>query len=267
MTDRDLSQLEFDQKHLWHPYSNVTKPGPTYTPAEPSAGAPAPPPPEHHAAETHHEVDTDHGPDAAARLAARADAGARKPDAGAGKPDAGAGRRDAGAAAASPPPEHDENAVVRTKERLMETARQRPRIKPNWKEPIEMTFGDIRRTYRQYRKHKDFEPEVVARLNGAAVAVTGALMPIDPVGKSGRMKRFWLANRLVVMAGCVFCNPPTMGDLVYVRTRGGPLKVDREELYRSVVTARLLGRLELGPFESKDGVQYLFGLELKRRLE
>ena len=30
MTDRDQSQLEFDQKHLWHPYTNVTKPGPTF---------------------------------------------------------------------------------------------------------------------------------------------------------------------------------------------------------------------------------------------
>ncbi len=29
MTDV-LSPLEFDQKHLWHPYTNVTKPGPTF---------------------------------------------------------------------------------------------------------------------------------------------------------------------------------------------------------------------------------------------
>ncbi|MBT8153764.1 adenosylmethionine--8-amino-7-oxononanoate transaminase [Epibacterium ulvae] len=27
---RDLTQLEFDQHHLWHPYTNVTKPGPTF---------------------------------------------------------------------------------------------------------------------------------------------------------------------------------------------------------------------------------------------
>ncbi|WP_282094595.1 adenosylmethionine--8-amino-7-oxononanoate transaminase [Epibacterium ulvae] len=26
----ELSPLEFDQKHLWHPYTNVTKPGPTF---------------------------------------------------------------------------------------------------------------------------------------------------------------------------------------------------------------------------------------------
>ena len=30
MTASDLTQLEFDQKHLWHPYTNVTKPGPTF---------------------------------------------------------------------------------------------------------------------------------------------------------------------------------------------------------------------------------------------
>jgi len=30
MNADDLTQLEFDQKHLWHPYTNVTKPGPTF---------------------------------------------------------------------------------------------------------------------------------------------------------------------------------------------------------------------------------------------
>ncbi|WP_417712792.1 adenosylmethionine--8-amino-7-oxononanoate transaminase [Pseudophaeobacter arcticus] len=30
MTASGLSQLEFDQQHLWHPYTNVAKPGPTF---------------------------------------------------------------------------------------------------------------------------------------------------------------------------------------------------------------------------------------------
>ncbi len=30
MNASDLTQLEFDQQHLWHPYTNVTKPGPTF---------------------------------------------------------------------------------------------------------------------------------------------------------------------------------------------------------------------------------------------
>jgi adenosylmethionine-8-amino-7-oxononanoate aminotransferase len=30
MGGTDLTQLEFDQQHLWHPYTNVAKPGPTF---------------------------------------------------------------------------------------------------------------------------------------------------------------------------------------------------------------------------------------------
>ncbi|MCD9146321.1 adenosylmethionine--8-amino-7-oxononanoate transaminase [Pseudophaeobacter flagellatus] len=30
MGGSDLTQLEFDQQHLWHPYTNVAKPGPTF---------------------------------------------------------------------------------------------------------------------------------------------------------------------------------------------------------------------------------------------
>lgn len=30
MSAADLTQLEFDQQHLWHPYTNVTQPGPTF---------------------------------------------------------------------------------------------------------------------------------------------------------------------------------------------------------------------------------------------
>jgi len=92
-------------------------------------------------------------------------------------------------------------------------------------------------------------------------------MPIDPVPRSGEMQRFWLANPVVVMAGCVFCNPPTLGDLVYVTTDGAPLVVDRERLYRSVVYATLLGRLELGPGKSDDGVEYLFSMKMRERTE
>ncbi|WIY25574.1 adenosylmethionine--8-amino-7-oxononanoate transaminase [Parasedimentitalea psychrophila] len=30
MSEDSLTQLEFDQQHLWHPYTNVTQPGPTF---------------------------------------------------------------------------------------------------------------------------------------------------------------------------------------------------------------------------------------------
>ena len=92
-------------------------------------------------------------------------------------------------------------------------------------------------------------------------------MPIDPVSDSGEMKRFWLANPVIVMAGCVFCNPPTMGDLVYVTANAAPITIDPERLFRGVVMLRVLGRLELGPQKSSDGVEYVFGFELRKLVE
>ncbi|MBW2535673.1 MAG: hypothetical protein JRI55_29545 [Deltaproteobacteria bacterium] len=164
--------------------------------------------------------------------------------------------------------EHDaRDAVVRTADKMEAPApRERPRVTPNWHDPVDLTFRRLKQIYRGFRKAKDFTPEEVAELNGAGVTIKGAIMPIDPVGEKGRLKRFWIAKPTLVMAGCVFCNPPTMADLVYVTT-SRPLKVDRERLYRSVVMIEALGRLELGPAESDDGVEYLFGLQLKKVLD
>jgi hypothetical protein len=173
---------------------------------------------------------------------------------------------------APPPPEapakqHGPDAVVRAGDDLeAQVAAARPLATPVWSAPVELTFSSFKALRRTYRAARDFPPEEVARLHGAAASVRGALMPIDPVPTSGEMKRFWLANPVVVMAGCIFCFPPTLGDLVYVTT-DEPLIVDRERLYRSVVYAKLLGRLELGPGKSEDGVEYLFSLKMREQLE
>ena len=34
MSASDMTPLQFDQHHLWHPYTNVAKPGPTFRVAE-----------------------------------------------------------------------------------------------------------------------------------------------------------------------------------------------------------------------------------------
>jgi len=172
------------------------------------------------------------------------------------------------APAQKPAIQHGPDAVVRSGDALgPKAAAARPLATPVWSAPVELTFSSFKALRRRYRAEKDFPPDEVARLHGAAALVRGALMPIDPVPKSGEMMRFWLANPVVVMAGCVFCNPPTLGDLVYVTTDGAPLVVDRERLYRSVVYAKLLGRLALGPETSADGVEYLFSLKMRERLE
>lgn len=175
----------------------------------------------------------------------------------------------AGTGQATPPSaRHGEDAVVRAGENLSPgTARKRPTGTPDWSSPTSLGFRDFKKLRRQFRRAGDFTPDELSRLHGAAVTVRGALMPIDPVPESGKLERFWLANPIVVMAGCVFCNPPTMADLIYVRTNGDPLEVDRERLYRSVVYAKLLGRFELGPGKSPDGVEYMFGMDLEERKE
>jgi len=163
---------------------------------------------------------------------------------------------------------HGPDAVVRSRDDLeAKAAAALPLATPIWSAPVELTFSSFKALRRRYRAEREFPPEEVARLHGAAVTVRGALMPIDPVPKSGKMQRFWLANPVVVMAGCIFCNPPTLGDLVYVTTAGAPLSVDRERLYRSVVYAKLLGRLQLGPAKSDDGVEYLFSMKMREQLE
>jgi hypothetical protein len=166
-------------------------------------------------------------------------------------------------------PAHGPESVVRTREQLGAAGKApRPAAGPaRWDQPRSLRFSELKKIYRAYRRDRDFDRATVARLSGAAVQIKGAVMPIDPVPESGEMPRFWLANPIVVMAGCVFCLPPTMADLLYVHARGEPFEVDREKLYRTVVRKRLLGRLELGPVRTPGGVEYLFGLELKEVLD
>jgi hypothetical protein len=140
----------------------------------------------------------------------------------------------------------------------------RPRFPPDWKNPVDLPFRQLKALRREFRQNRDFGEETVRRFSGAAVVVSGAIMPIDPVPENSRMTRFWVANTVIVMAGCVFCFPPTMGDLVYVDASRKPYKVDREQLYRSIVKVKAHGRLVLGPGRSPDGVEYMFGLELSK---
>ncbi|MCP4674486.1 MAG: hypothetical protein GY854_03005 [Deltaproteobacteria bacterium] len=162
---------------------------------------------------------------------------------------------------------HGPSDVVRSRDRIETQTKKRRQFAPKWDSPSELTFASLKRHYRRYQSEGDFGEDQVQALSGAAIKLRGAVMPIDPVPKSGEMKRFWLSNPVIVMAGCVFCRPPTLADIVYVTMpEGGSFRVDREKLYRGIVITEILGRLDLGPVKT-DNVDYLFGLDLKKRLK
>jgi hypothetical protein len=228
----------------------LTRPGPGGFDAAPVPREPVPP--------TEPVVPQDTGIEAIAAV---------EPDAEAGD----AGSSDADAAADSAPVNparsdgHGPNDVVRTRDvEVKAAAAPRPRFEPKWDAPTTLTFASLRKYRREFRQNGDFSDGTVRALSGAAVVIKGAVMPIDPIPASGEMKRLWIANPLVVMAGCVFCAPPTLADIVFVQTPAGkPYEADRERLYRSVVIAEARGRMVLGPLKGRDGVEYMFGLELK----
>ena len=159
---------------------------------------------------------------------------------------------------------HGMNAVVRPKRAFS----KKPVILPlpaqsnDAAHPAPLEFRQIKANYQYYVVKGEFHPEGLPRLNGAVIQITGAVMPIDPPGKDGRMSRFWLANPSVVQAGCVFCNPPGLDDLIYVSVQGDPVEMDREKLYRSVLMTTIKGRLNVRSTRSRDGFEYLLGMTL-----
>lgn len=162
------------------------------------------------------------------------------------------------------------NDVVKSNEKLGSGSApvERRKRAPDWGAVAPVTWERLTRLYTGFSIGRnvggDFREEVVGELHGAAVEIEGAVMPIDPVGADGVLRRFWIARPDVVTAGCVFCKPPSLGDLVYVTATGAPMKVDREKLYGGVLIAKVVGSFELGPAKAKDGTEYLFGLALRR---
>ena len=144
----------------------------------------------------------------------------------------------------------------------------RPDTKPRWDAPAPLDWERLAKLFKGfsigYKMGGDFTEDTVRELHGTAVVVEGAVLPIDP--PAGAMKRFWLVMRDVAGSGCMFCTAPSPSEAIYVDASKKPLKLsaeDRKKMYEDVYPIRAVGRLLLGPKKTADGIEYLFGLELK----
>lgn len=150
--------------------------------------------------------------------------------------------------AASASGENDPLATVHPTEATAEAA------------PVPLFFAVLAKQYRVFRAQGRFMPDWQKAVSGAIVRIKGAVMPIDTPPADGKLRRFWLVNPRVILEGCIFCNPPTLADLVYVETDGAPFQVDREKLFTDVVMLDLTGRFSIGRRKTKEGDEYLFRL-------
>lgn len=159
---------------------------------------------------------------------------------------------------------HGSQAVLKTSDKLNEKEKAHGSydvVEPDFSRLHPLTFGGLKKVYTYFRIKEALPAEVVEKLNGAAVVMTGAVMPVDKIPDDGSFSAFWLSNPSIVLAGCVFCNPPTLADVVYVyKDRGeNPFKVEREKLFRQVVLVRVTGRLFFGPEKRGDQI-FLFSI-------
>ncbi len=137
-----------------------------------------------------------------------------------------------------------------------------PVVEADYSKTNPLNFRGLKKVYTYFRIKDSFPKVVLKSLNGAAIEMTGAIMPVDKIPEDGVFPAFWLSNPVIVLAGCVFCNPPTLADIVYVEKKSGeiPFSIDREKLFKQVVLVKVTGRFFFGP-ESTGDQTYLFSIE------
>lgn len=162
--------------------------------------------------------------------------------------------------------EHGENSFIKPKMKVNKgkTPEKISTVEADFSKPLGITFYGLKKIFMYHHINGRYPKKIAEGFNGMAAKIIGTIMPVETVPESGEMTRFWLANPKVVMAGCIFCNPPTLADIIYVYmpANGNKLfKVDREKLYKQITMVTVTGRFFIVP-GAVTGTEYLFSLEL-----
>ena len=164
--------------------------------------------------------------------------------------------------------EHGTNSVMHSSDKLNEHERIHKNYvinEPNYDMPPRpVEFKSLKKVYTYFRLKEKLPDEVVEAMNGSLVVMVGAVMPFEKIPEDGKFSTFWLSNPAIVLKGCVFCNPPTLGDIVYAYKDAGeiPFEFDREKLFKQVLLVSVTGRFFFGP-DTINGQTFLNSILVK----
>lgn len=164
--------------------------------------------------------------------------------------------------------EHGQNSVLHSSDKLNRNEMIHEKYKINDPDydmpPRPIEFKSLKKVYTYFRLREKLPEPVVESLNGSLVTMVGAVMPFEKIPEDGRFSTFWLSNPAIVLKGCVFCNPPTLGDIVYAYRDSGekPFEFDREKLFKQVLLVSVTGRFFFGP-DTINGQTFLHSILVK----
>ena len=164
--------------------------------------------------------------------------------------------------------EHGQGSVLHHSDKLNKNEMTHGKYKINEPDydmpPRPIEFKSLKKVYTYFRLKEKLPEPVVESLNGSRVTMVGAVMPFEKIPEDGKFSTFWLSNPAIVLKGCVFCNPPTMGDIVYAYKDAGeiPFEFDREKLFKQVLLVQVTGRFFFGP-DTINGQTFLNSILVK----
>ena len=164
--------------------------------------------------------------------------------------------------------EHGTASVVKPSDKLNKNEMTHGKYKINEPDydmpPRPIEFKSLKKVYTYFRLKEKLPEPVLESLNGSLVTMVGAVMPFEKIPEDGKFSTFWLSNPAIVLKGCVFCNPPTMGDIVYTYKDAGekPFEFEREKLFKQVLLVRVTGRFFFGP-DTINGQTFLNSILVK----